>query len=209
VSAFFAIGLIAGPFVISKIFDKAHLFLSIEIAAAAILLAATGAVVSFMRGRDIAKGTTILSATLAVFCAVFVPLMFTLYYNVYQLPVDNLVAYALKRNANLAVVNYLEPSTTYHYKRKLPLIKDEAEMQSYGDEKAGMQWILISDDVLSVLSWTNRSPRVVAYDGHWWLFAIDRNCAKENTVPWFGLYTKDASHRPLDYPKLADMPDAK
>jgi 4-amino-4-deoxy-L-arabinose transferase-like glycosyltransferase len=209
VSVFFAIGLIVGPFIVSKIFDKTHAFLGLEITAAVVLLAATGAGVNFVRTRKIVTGAAILCTTLSAFCAIFVPLMFTLYYNVYQLPIDNLVAYAIKRNANLAVVNYLEPSTTYHYKRKLPLIKDEAEMQSYGDNRAGMQWILISDDVLSVLAWTNRSPRAVCYDGHWWLFSISRNCNKEGTVPWVGLYTKDASHKPVSYPKLADMPNLR
>jgi 4-amino-4-deoxy-L-arabinose transferase-like glycosyltransferase len=209
VSLFFAAGLIAGPFIVSKIFDKTHQFLSLEIAVAAVLLASVGAAFYFIRGQKMSRGITVLCATLAIFCAVFVPLMFTLYYNVYQLPIDNLVAYALKRKANLAVVNYLVPSTMYHYKRKLPLIKDDTEMQSYGDETPGMQWILISDDVLSVLAWTNRSPRAVCYDGHWWLFAIGPNCKKEGTVPWVGLYTKDAAHKPVSYPKLADMPDAK
>jgi 4-amino-4-deoxy-L-arabinose transferase-like glycosyltransferase len=209
VSLFFAVGLVVGPFVVCKIFDKEHAFLSLELAAAAVLLAATGVGSIFIKRQKMVKGMTILCATLAVFCAVFVPLLFTLYYNVYQLPIDNLVAYALKRNANLAVVNYLEPSTTYHYKRKLPLIKDEDEMRSYAEQTTGPQWILISDDILSVLSWTDRSPRAVCYDGHWWLFAIGPNCEKEGTVPWVGLYTKDASHKPVTYPRLTDMPDAK
>ena len=204
VSAFFAIGLIVGPFVVSRIFDKAHAFLALEVTAGATLIAITAYAAYLLRNRNLNRGIAVLCGGVSLFSAIFVPMMFQVYYNVYQLPIDNLVAYALERKANLAVVNYLVPSTTYHYKRKLPLIKDESEMTSYGDEP-GMQWILISDDVLSVLAWTNRSPRAVCYDGHWWLFSIDKDCEKEGTVEWVGLYTKDAAHKPVSYPKLSDM----
>ena len=59
-------------------------------------------------------------------------------------------------------------------------------MHDYADAAPNKRWILINKDVLSLLEWTERSPRVVAHEGRWWLFAVGRNCMKEDTVEWNG-----------------------
>jgi hypothetical protein len=66
------------------------------------------------------------------------------------------------------------------------LLDSEADVQQYEDEP-GKQWLLVHHDVLSLLSWTTRSPRVVAHSDKYWLFAVGKNALQEKSVEWHGL----------------------
>ncbi len=181
------LALLIGPFVVYKLFDQAGLFWPVELLAIAVLLIAAGLALHFSARRQFAltAGTTC-GATVAL-CAIFVPFLFAIYYHSYQVPIDGLVAYAKQRNANLAVLYFTLPSAIFHYQRQLPLIHDQDEMRQFAEASDNPQWLLINQDVLSLLAWTDRSPRVVVHDGRWWLFAVGRNCKKEGTVEWNGL----------------------
>ncbi len=177
---------VVGPIVVCRLFDKVGAFVPFEFPGVAIVLSASaaGLYLIFRRKFESAVATTC-GAAFAV-CAIFVPLLFAIYYGAYQIQIDKLVEYAKVHKANLAVTYFSLPSAIFHYGRQVPLIRNQEDMRAYAEAADGPQWLLISDDVLSTLCWTERSPRVVVHDGRWWLFAVGRNCKKENTVEWNG-----------------------
>ena len=124
--------------------------------------------------------------TMAAYGAIFIPCLFIAYHKAYQQPVDRLIAYAHSEHADLAVLFFSMPSAMFQYRHAIPLIKAEREMRSFADGGPDKRWILMNKDVLSLLKWTERSPRVVAHEGRWWLFAVGKNCMKENTAEWNG-----------------------
>lgn len=149
----------------------------------------------FVRQSTCKLAGTVYGATMLT-CGIFIPLLFCLYHDKYQANVDNVVHYSFDNKANLAAVYFPMPSAIFQYEHKIPLLKDEDELQSYSDEP-GPRWILIHQDVLSLLCWTKRSPRVVGHSGKYWLFAIGKNALKEDTIEWNGLGNK------FHYPTIA------
>ncbi len=140
---------------------------------------------------------TVYSATL-VGCGIFLPLLFCLYHDKYQANIDTVVAYCRLRGAHLAAVQFEYPSLMYRYREKIPLLKNQEDLQGYSDEP-GKRWIFIPEEVLSLLSWTKRSPRVVGYCGKYWIFAIGKDALKENTIEWNGLLPQ------YHYPTIAEL----
>jgi 4-amino-4-deoxy-L-arabinose transferase-like glycosyltransferase len=186
VSGALLVAAVAGPIVVGRLFDRSGTYLLFELPGAAIVLcAALTAIYLVFRQRIGLAVATVCGATAGV-CAIFIPLLFAIYYSAYQIQIDKLVDFAKEHKANLAVTYFSLPSAIFHYGRQVPLIRNQQEMRTYAEASDGPQWLLISDDVLSTLCWTDRSPRVVVHDGRWWLFAVGRNCKKENTVEWNG-----------------------
>jgi 4-amino-4-deoxy-L-arabinose transferase-like glycosyltransferase len=180
------LSLVAGPIAVYKLLDTTGIFLPIELAGLVFVCLLISLGFHFVRcGKAEKSICTISGATLAL-CAIFIPLVFAIYYHAYQMPIDRLVQYAKDRQANLAVVYFSMPSVIFHYGRQIPLIRNGEEMLDFAEASDGKQWILLNEDVLSLLHWTDRSPRVVVHDGRFWLFAVGRKCKKENTVEWNG-----------------------
>ena len=175
-----------GPLVVCRLFDKAGTYLLFEAPGIAIVLCAAASAIFFCwKNRFTAAVATVCGAATTL-CVVFIPLLFSIYYGAYQLPVDQLVQFAREHKANLAVNYFSLPSVMFHYGGQIPLIRNQADMRAYAEASDSPQWLLIGDDILSTLCWTDRSPRVVVRNGRWWLFAVGRNCKKENTVEWNG-----------------------
>lgn len=187
---------VASPIAIQMAFDKSGQCLLIDSLAAVSILALCG-----LGARELYKNSSrfvyaLVTAGL-VTVAVFIPVLFVVYNKAYQQPVDELVAYARARKAELAVAYFPMPSVIYRYGHAIPVIKSRKEMLAYAEGAPDRRWILINKDVLDLLDWTERSPRVVAHEGRWWLFAIGKNCTSEDTVEWHGL-------KKGPYPGLAD-----
>jgi 4-amino-4-deoxy-L-arabinose transferase-like glycosyltransferase len=180
-----SVAAIASPIALQKTFDKDGRFLPIDVLAAitVVLICAWG-------GRELNKKSAHFSyalvASMFVLSSVFIPVLFVAYNKAYQQPVDELVSYAKSHNAGLAVAYFPMPSVIYRYGHAIPVIKSRKEMLAYAESAPDRRWILINKDVLDLLDWTERSPRVVACNGRWWLFAIGRNCRTEDTVEWHG-----------------------
>jgi hypothetical protein len=134
----------------------------------------------------VTRAIGILIGTMLACSASFIPLLFSVYHQTYQLPIDRLVAYARQENAHMAVMYFPMPSVIFRYKAAIPVIATEKDMLTYAEANPDKQWILIREDVLSLLKWTERSPRVVAHEGRWWLFAVGRQCKQEDTIEWNG-----------------------
>lgn len=141
--------------------------------------------------------STLYGATL-IGCGIFLPLLFCLYHDKYQVNIDNAVNYCLSRGAHLAAVQFEYPSLMYRYHEKIPLLKNQEDLQAYSDQP-GKRWIFIPEEVLSLLSWTKRSPRVVGYSGKYWIFAIGKDALSEDTIEWNGLLPQ------FHYPTIAEL----
>lgn len=152
------------------------------------------------RNRSCSLLSTVYGATL-LGCGIYLPLLFGLYHDKYQANVDSVVRYSLQNKAHLAAVQFEYPSIIYRYQEKIPLLKNQDDLQAYSDEP-GKRWIFIPEEVLSLLSWTKRSPRVVGYCGKYWIFAIGKEALKEDTIEWNGLLPQ------YHYPTIAEL-DAK
>ena len=199
VSALFAavsIAAIASPIAIQKSFDKDGQFLPIDVLAAitVVLICAWGV---FELNKKSARFAYALVSSVVILSSVFIPVLFVVYNKAYQQPVDELVSYAQSHKADLAVAYFPMPSVIYRYGHAISVIKSRKEMLAYAEGAPDRRWILINKDVLDLLDWTERSPRVVARNGRWWLFAIGRNCTTEDTVEWHG-------PKMGPYPELAD-----
>jgi 4-amino-4-deoxy-L-arabinose transferase-like glycosyltransferase len=181
------LAVIATPISIALAFDRKGLFAAQSVFGSLILL--IGSLFSWigLRKREFNLAIYSLLGAMVAFCAIFIPLFFLVYHKAYQEPIDRLVSYAQARHAHLAVVYFSLPSVIFRYHQTIPVIKNEQEMRSYAELNPDRQWLLINRDVLSLLSWTERSPRVVAHQGRWWLFAVGRNCANEGTTEWRGI----------------------
>jgi 4-amino-4-deoxy-L-arabinose transferase-like glycosyltransferase len=141
--------------------------------------------------------STVYGATM-LGCGIFLPLLFGLHHDKYQANLDSVVRYCLSNHAHLAAVQFEFPSAIFRYKEKVPLLKNQEDLQAYSD-KPGKRWILIPEEVLSLLCWTNRSPRVVGYSGKYWIFAIGKDALKEDTIEWNGLLPQ------YHYPTIAEL----
>jgi 4-amino-4-deoxy-L-arabinose transferase-like glycosyltransferase len=192
-----SIAAIASPIAIQKSFDKDGQFLPIDVLAAVtvVLICACGV---YELNKRSARFSYALVSSVVVLSSVFIPVLFVVYNKAYQQPVDELVSYAQSHKADLAVAYFPMPSVIYRYGHAIPVIKSRQEMLAYAEGAPDRRWILINKDVLDLLDWTERSPRVVARNGRWWLFAIGRNCTIEDTVEWHG-------PKMGPYPELADM----
>jgi 4-amino-4-deoxy-L-arabinose transferase-like glycosyltransferase len=177
---------VAGPIAVCRLFDRSGAYLPLELPGIAIVFCAAAGALYFVFRKKIGLAVATICGATAAVCAIFIPLLFAVYYASYQIQIDRLVDFAREHKANLAVTYFSLPSAMFHYGRKVPLIRNQEEMRAYAEASDGPQWLLISDDILSTLCWTDRSPRVVVHDGRWWLFAVGRNCKKENTVEWNG-----------------------
>jgi 4-amino-4-deoxy-L-arabinose transferase-like glycosyltransferase len=135
-------------------------------------------------------------------CGVFLPLLFGLHHDKYQANIDSVVNYSLDNKAHLAAVQFEFPSAIYRYEQKVPLLKNQEDLQAYSDEP-GKRWIFIPEEVLSLLCWTKRSPRVVGHDGKYWIFAIGKDALKEDTIEWNGLLPQ------FHYPTIAELKSGK
>ncbi|HEY9683678.1 MAG TPA: glycosyltransferase family 39 protein [Oculatellaceae cyanobacterium] len=181
--------------------DAVQLF-PLQLCAAGVLLIACGmGIRESFRSHLSRAGGWLLGAVIS-YCAVFIPVIFVTYHDVYQSPIDKLVTYAHDEHADLAVLFFSLPSVMYRYGHAIPLIKDEQDMRNFAEGAPDKRWVLMNRDVLSLLKWTERSPRVVAHEGRWWLFAVGKNCKKENTAEWNGLNVGV-------YPTLADRSKMK
>lgn len=149
------------------------------------------------RGNSCRLLSTIYSGTM-IGCGVFLPLLFCLYHDKYQANIDNAVTYCLSSGAHLAAVQFEYPSLMYRYHQKIPLLKNQEDLQAYSDQP-GKRWIFIPEEVLSLLSWTKRSPRVVGYSGKYWIFAIGKDALTEDTIEWNGLLPQ------FHYPTIAEL----
>ncbi|MBI2811408.1 MAG: hypothetical protein HYX67_11345 [Candidatus Melainabacteria bacterium] len=167
---------------------------------AAVLIVGLIAMMFVGRNKSCLSLSTVYGATL-LGCGIFLPLLFCLYHDKYQANVDSVVRYSQQNNAHLAAVQFEYPSIIYRYQEKIPLLKNQNDLQAYSDEP-GKRWIFIPEEVLSLLSWTKRSPRVVGYCGKYWIFAIGKDALKEDTVEWNGLLPQ------FRYPTIAEL-DAK
>lgn len=195
ISSLFAAGLLACPIIFYILFRNQHALLFIAAITAAASIIALLSALKLVKAMQL-RSAIVTICSIGIFaCAVYTPLYFFAYHHKYQTEIDSLVNYARQNQANLAMVNFLVPSAIYRYQRQLPLIQNQKEMRTYADASPDRQWILINKDILSLLYWTERSPRVVAHNGAWWLFAVGKNCRQENTVEWNGL----AGHQ---YPSL-------
>lgn len=176
---------IASPIAIQKTFDKGGQFFVIDVlaAVAVVLICAWGV---HELNKKSARFSYALVASVIVLSSVYIPVLFVVYNKAYQQPVDELVSYAQSHKADLAVAYFPMPSVIYRYGHAIPVIKSRKEMVAYAEGAPDRRWILINKDVLDLLDWTERSPRVVARNGRWWLFAIGRNCTTEDTVEWHG-----------------------
>jgi 4-amino-4-deoxy-L-arabinose transferase-like glycosyltransferase len=178
-------------------FKSANQFFVLQIVAAAALLFTCALGIRDCLENRLARAGRWLLGSVITYCAVFIPLIFVVYHDVYQSPIDRLITYAHDEHADLAVLFFSLPSAMYRYGHAIPLIKDEHDMRAFADGAPDKRWLLMNRDVLSLLKWTERSPRVVAHEGRWWLFAVGKNCKKENTAEWNGLNIGI-------YPTLAD-----
>lgn len=188
---------VASPVVIKLTLDKQGAFVPVQIVACVALLAGCAFGFFKLRKRQLEASTYALLGTTIAYFAVFIPLLFVVYHKSYQEPVDKLISYAHSQHADLAVLYFSMPSAMFRYQRAIPLIKSKEEMHAYADGAPDKRWVLINPEALDLLDWTERSPRVVAHEGKWWLFAVGKNCTKENTVEWNGV-SKGG------YPTLAD-----
>jgi 4-amino-4-deoxy-L-arabinose transferase-like glycosyltransferase len=187
---------IASPIAIQKSFDRSGQFLLIDSLAALVVVVICAWGVRELNKQS-ARFSYALVSSVIVLSSVFIPVLFVVYNKAYQQPVDELVSYAKSHKADLAVAYFPMPSVIYRYGHFIPVIKSRKEMLAYAEGAPDRRWILINKDVLDLLDWTERSPRVVAHEGRWWLFAIGKNCRTEDTVEWHGP-TKGP------YPALAD-----
>lgn len=181
-----AVAALAGPLVIHLAFDKQGHYLAFEILGAVLVLALNVVTFLMLKREQLVKAVYALLSAVLSLCAVFIPLLFIVYHQSYQQPIDALIDYSKAHNAELGVMYFPMPSAIFKYQHAIPVIKSEAEMRSYADAAPDKRWVLINKDVLSLLKWTERSPRVVAHEGRWWLFAVGRNCMKEDTIEWNG-----------------------
>lgn len=187
-------------FLVHFLSKGAGLMTTLGYATSALLIVGLLAMMIVGRKRPCLSLSTVYGATL-LGCGVFLPLLFGLYHDKYQANVDSVVRYALLNKAHLAAVQFEYPSIIYRYQEKIPLLKNQEDLQAYSDEP-GKRWIFIPEEVLSLLSWTKRSPRVVGYCGKYWIFAIGKDALKEDTIEWNGLLPQ------YHYPTMAEL-DAK
>ena len=188
---------IGTPIAVQLAFKEANTLQPLQIAAAVVLVAACVFGFRACLKSKLAKAARYVVGSVIAYCAIFIPLIFVVYHEAYQAPIDKLIAYAYKERADLGVLYFSLPSAMYKYGRAIPLIKSREDMRSFADGAPDKRWVLMNRDVLDGLDWTERSPRVVAHEGRWWLFAVGKNCTKENTAQWNGL--KNGV-----YPTLAD-----
>jgi|694.fasta_scaffold75846_2 4-amino-4-deoxy-L-arabinose transferase-like glycosyltransferase len=191
---------VAAPFLIHFLSTHSGLMTGIGYGTAAVLLVGLVAMMTFARGNSCRTLGSVYGATM-IGCGVFLPLLFCLYHDKYQANIDTVVRYCQAQHAHLAAVQFEYPSLMYRYHEKIPLLKNLEDLQAYSDEP-GKRWIFIPEEVLSLLSWTKRSPRVVGYCGKYWVFAIGKDALKEDTIEWNGLLPQ------FHYPTMAEL-DAK
>ncbi|CAN5234547.1 glycosyltransferase family 39 protein [soil metagenome] len=170
---------------------------SLGYATSVLLIVGLTAMIFVGRKQSCLSLSTVYGATL-LGCGIFLPLLFCLYHDKYQANVDSVVRYSQKNKAHLAAVQFEYPSIIYRYQEKIPLLKNQEDLQAYSDEP-GKRWIFIPEEVLSLLSWTKRSPRVVGYCGKYWIFAIGKDALKEGTIEWNGLLPQ------YHYPTIAEL----
>ena len=149
------------------------------------------------RNKSCLSLSTIYSATL-LGCGIYLPLLFCLYHDKYQANIESVVRFCQENKAHLAAVQFEYPSIIYRYQEKIPLLKNQEDLQAYSDQP-GKRWIFIPEEVLSLLCWTKRSPRVVGHCEKYWIFAIGKEALKEDTIEWNGLLPQ------YHYPTIAEL----
>lgn len=187
----------AAPFLVHFLSTGPGLLTTVGYGASGVLILGLVALLIINRNKSCASLATLYGGIM-VGCAVFLPLLFCLYHDKYQANVDKVVQYSKDHGAHLAAVQFEYPSIMFRYKEKIPLLRNQEDLQAYSDEP-GKRWIFIPEEVLSLLSWTNRSPRVVGYAGKYWIFAIGKDALKEDTVEWNGLLPQ------FHYPTIAEL----
>jgi 4-amino-4-deoxy-L-arabinose transferase-like glycosyltransferase len=160
-----------------------------------------GTAISIWLNRKDAFRVAITVFTAVVFAfATLVPTLSILYHDRYQINIDKVVEYSLAQGANLGIVQYKFnfPSAIYRYQKQIPVFENAKDLQSFANEP-GKRWLLVDQEVLSLLCWTERSPRVIAHSGKYWLFTVGRNAMQEPSVEWHGLLPQ------YKYPKVDEL----
>jgi 4-amino-4-deoxy-L-arabinose transferase-like glycosyltransferase len=185
------------PFFVHFLSTHSGVMTGVGYGTAALLLVGLAVMMVWGRGKPCRKLCSVYGATM-LGCAVFLPLLFCLYHDKYQANIDTVVRYCQAQHAHLAAVQFEYPSLIYRYHEKIPLLKNQEDLQAYSDEP-GKRWIFIPEEVLSLLSWTKRSPRVVGYCDKYWIFAIGKDALKEDTIEWNGLLPQ------FHYPTMTEL----
>jgi 4-amino-4-deoxy-L-arabinose transferase-like glycosyltransferase len=101
-----------------------------------------------------------------------VPAGFRYYYTSHQKNIDDLVALAKEKNANLATLFNSVPSAIFAFDHPILMLQSLQEVEQFAESGPSPHWLLATENCMQIEE-LRAKDRLIAHEGKWYLLSVE------------------------------------